>query len=193
MQSSGGGARVSIDDRRAWFRGVITHFQQQCVEWRRFDGTTPVLSRSVTSLAESYNVKSLLVHLREKLTREAPGSPTEKERGGDPPNVKERHKREREQKREAEKKRRRKEQERKRLGDGEQSSSTKPKNTAWKARPANIPDAEWGKLREATRKKYPNFCHAYLIGQAGCTKPGCKHGSHSPPADWQSFLSEQGF
>ena len=67
MQSSGGGTRVSIEDRRAWFKGIITHYQQQCVSWRRFDDARPILSRSVTAMAESYSVKSLLVHLREKL------------------------------------------------------------------------------------------------------------------------------
>ena len=67
MQSSGGGTRVSIEDRRAWFKGVITHYQQQCVSWRRFNDIRPILSRSVTAMAESYSVKSLLVHLREKL------------------------------------------------------------------------------------------------------------------------------
>ena len=141
-------------------------------------------------MAESYSVKSLLVHLREKLGTTTP--PRETDQNG-PPNVKEqRRKREQEQKRKAEKEKRRKDRERTNK-DARPGSQTQTRNSAWSDRPADIPSVEWGKLREATRKKYTSHCHAYLIGKAGCTSKDCKHGSHSPPSDWRAFLTEQGF
>ena len=138
MQSSGGGTRVSIDDRRAWFKGIITHYQQQCVNWRRFNDARPILARSVTAMAESYSVKSLLVHLREKLGTTTP--PRDTDQNG-PPNVKEqRRKREQEQKRKAEKEKRRKDRERTNK-DARPGSQTQTRNSAWSDRPADIPSA----------------------------------------------------
>ena len=196
MQSSGAGVRVSIEDRKAWFKGVITHYTQQCVEWRRFDGPRPILSRSVTAMVESYNVKTLLVHLREKLNCESPTStiPPGGREGG-PPSVKEKRKREKDQKRKAEAdKRRKSEQQNTRDAAAGQASSSQSKLTAWPNRPATIePEEKWVKFRTATKGKYPSHCHAYLFGNRGCTKSGCKNGSHSAPADWQAYLKEQGF
>ena len=152
------------------------------------------MSRSVTAMAESYSVKSLLVHLREKLATSPTTTSQQKRETTGPPSVKqERRKRERELKRKADKEKRRKEQEPGSRSTQADQRSANQRHSAWSDRPADIPSAEWGKLREATKKKYASHCHAYLIGKAGCTNKDCKNGAHTAPADWRAFLTEQGF
>ena len=102
-----------------------------------------------------------------------------------PPHIKEQRKREREKKKlERSNKLQR--------GDGADVSGAKKGLSAWPARP-NMPGPDFQKLREGVKQKFPDHCHAYLIGAEGCTRKGCKHGKHAPPDQWQEFIKSAGF
>ena len=73
------------------------------------------------------------------------------------------------------------------------SSDKTTKLTAWPEHLVEIPEPARSNLRTATKEAFKGHCHAYLIGRAGCTRPGCTNGSHSPPSNWKDFLKEQGF
>ena len=136
-------------------------------------------------MSRNYNMKYLLVHLRDKLNTN-PTTPPAYSGLDEPPNLKEKRKREADKKRKLDRaKKPPRENPPRQAGGGDE----KPKLTAWPERPAEIAEPARSNLRTATKEAFnKSHCHAYLIGRAGCTRPNCTNGSHSPPSNWKEFL-----
>ena len=70
MQTGGCGTRISIKDRKSWFRNVMNDYEIASVQWRRFGAPRPSLSSSVAAKAANFEMKSIAVHIKNTLAEE---------------------------------------------------------------------------------------------------------------------------